>query len=141
MRTSSHWITAAMVSLSLTVTACDDGDKDSDPIEEADTDTDTDADTDADADCASLDVDACAANSNCLVIEGRPLSTNPTTSEPCVDFDIPLVPFGCMDTKGGCGDAETIAGAAVDECDHWFSSTCIPNGWSACDFGSYGECP
>ena len=136
------WTLAMVLGLSLGgLSACDDKDDDETGTEEADADTDADTDTDTDVDCASLDVDSCAADSRCQPILGRPMSAHPKTEAPCVDFSIDAVPLGCMDAEGGCGDAETIAGATEGACDTWFSSTCLPQGWFGCDVGKYEECP
>ena len=132
------------LSLAFFLAACGDKDTgDTDTTEEADTDTDTDSDTDTDTDtdgCASLDVDACAANGACAVITGRTLQE--TAAGVCVDFGEDPIPLGCMDAKGGCGDAETLAAESEGSCTHWFSSTCLPQGWTACDEPTWAdECP
>lgn len=82
--------------------------------------------------CEALDVDACAADSACTVISGRPLQTDTESGEACVDFGDAAVPLGCMRASDGCDAAETL-GTAGGACTHWFSSGCLPEGWSTCE--------
>jgi hypothetical protein len=119
------------------------GDKseDSDSASGGDADTDTDSDTDDPVVCQDLTPLDCKERSDCVVIQAKALSLD-CSGESCLDWDTPSEDKGCMDAEGGCGDAETIAASPQDpsEC-WWFSSTCIPGGWTVCDTQWVDECP
>lgn len=91
--------------------------------------------------CAEMPPPQCASTPECQVIAGRPLI--PLSGGFCYPTEDEPLPLGCMDAGEGCGDAETIASSPEDpsRC-FWFSSTCIPEGWSVCgDVGEVVECP
>lgn len=126
------------------LSGCDDEDLkdtgDAPPDDETGTPDDTDDSGTAPA-CADLAPDACATRADCGVIDGRPMHKQDGAW--CVDHDEASQPLGCMEAEDGCGDAETIASSpdAPETC-WWFSSTCIPTGWTVCEDvgGKYGEC-
>lgn len=99
-------------------------------------DTDTeDTDTEAPS-CDTVAAADCDTTSGCAAIRGREV-----TEDDCIDFTADAEPFGCMQEDQGCGDAETWARPGDGAECVWFSSTCIPSGWIACDFQDTPECP
>lgn len=93
------------------------------------------------SECADLAPPQCAGTPECQVIAGRPLI--PFGAGYCYPTDGEPMALGCMGAGEGCGDAETIAASPEDpsRC-FFFSSTCIPEGWSVCgDIGEVVECP
>lgn len=97
------------------------------------------SDSGAAADCAALDPTTCATREDCSTIDGRPLQDDGSGGV-CVDYYDEPVPLGCMSAEGGCGAAET-GGLDGDGTCWWFSSTCLPSGWTSCEFSVVDECP
>lgn len=90
--------------------------------------------------CDELSVEQCLDGPDCAYLNGREIHDIDT--EPCVDFSQDTVAKGCIANGMGCGAAETSAAPSGDPSDcWWFSSTCVPTGWVACDASlKLGEC-
>ena len=109
---------------------------DTDTEETGDTDTDTE-DTGTEASCEQLSVEECQTRDDCHTRSGNPMSFD----EPNQCWNIEAAQeTHCMSNDMGCGDAITYAHAPDSE-DCWhFTDTCIPEGWTMCDYPDEPEC-
>jgi hypothetical protein len=88
--------------------------------------------------CDELSVEECLDGPDCRYINGREIHNR--DSDPCLDFSDDPVAKGCLASEMGCGEAETYAAPSGDPSDcWWFSNTCIPTGWGACDTSMHVE--
>lgn len=81
-------------------------------------------------DCTDLNEAECVANKDCWPLRGAP------PADVCAgDFSTWMSVFGGCDAFGiGCGDAETCGVDLASGQALIFPSTCLPKGWTACDF-------
>lgn len=81
-------------------------------------------------DCSVLNETQCVANDACWPLRGAP------PADVCAgDFSTWMSVFGGCDRFGiGCGDAETCGVDLKSGQSLIFPSTCLPKGWTACDF-------
>ena len=96
-------------------------------------------DPEVEVDCLRLPIDECQAEDACVVITASQVILN--EEEECFAWANSIENVGCMDADMACGDAITYAESpeTPGEC-YGFTSTCIPDGWSACSLGSYPDC-
>lgn len=88
--------------------------------------------------CAERDVADCSGD--CTTIDGRAMQDDGAGGT-CVDFTAASEPIACMDAGSGCTTAETLAAPPGDPAAcTWFSSGCIPEGWTSCGEMAANEC-
>jgi hypothetical protein len=86
-----------------------------------------------DALCENLDVDVCALDDRCRTFDSLDLVDDGEGGQ-CVEFGADPVPRGCGSTATPCGDFRSFAAPPEDPEDcHYFSETCFPVGWTACE--------
>jgi hypothetical protein len=103
----------------------DDDVSDDDLVDDDITDDDV-IDDDSSISCSEMGIDLCDTHGECRLIFGLPVNQE----KACIELST-LVPLGCMDAEGGCGDAETLAYNSAGSV-FWFSSTCIPPDFTDC---------
>jgi hypothetical protein len=116
-----------------------ESDSGGDDDEGQDAETSAEESTGSPVDCAPLDEDACeAAGGACMSLVGAELvhENGPFWCIGDEQF------AGCV-TSSDCGRAETVACEDGGDGTWIFPSTCLPNGWSACEppgNGDYDAC-
>ncbi|MEN0062399.1 MAG: hypothetical protein AAGA48_09615 [Myxococcota bacterium] len=114
-----------------------DSDADTDADSDADTDSDTDADTDTDPQTCAQTAPANCMGPDCVLIESFGAGTD-GNGDLCVDYTQANIPQGCQDAKTACGDAITGGSPPGSTDCYAFPDTCIPAGWTKCN---YSICP
>ena len=87
-------------------------------------------------DCSTLSANECSETNDCVGINANQLEVDDVNT--CYEIGEQSM-VGCMSANMGCGDAITFATDSGGT-PYWFSSTCIPEGWSEqTELNSYSE--